>query len=89
MVYREKNEDKDARKCLRYVMTMISREPHQIVGFEATIDKCAVHIQHIVDSAPWAENYCTDEYVGYLDVAICDKLLVSSYIGVFTFDFQV
>lgn len=39
-----------------YLMTMISREPRQIVGFEVQLDKGAVHIQNIVDSAPWAKN---------------------------------
>ena len=51
-----------------YLMTMVSREPRQIVGFEVQLDKSAVHIQSIVDSAPWAREYCTDGYVGYLDV---------------------
>ena len=51
-----------------YVMTMVSRQPRQIVGFEVQRDKSAVHIQNIVDSAPWAKKYCTDGYVGYLDV---------------------
>ena len=47
---------------------MINREPRQIVGFEVQLDKSAVHIQSIVDSAPWAKEYCTDGYLGYLDV---------------------
>ena len=51
-----------------YVMTMISREPRQIVGFAAVCDKSSSHIQKIVDSAPDAEYYFTDGYVGYLDV---------------------
>ena len=51
-----------------YLMTMISREPRQIVGFEVQLDKSAVHIQSIVDDAPWAEKYYTDGYVGYMDV---------------------
>jgi hypothetical protein len=51
-----------------YLMTMTSREPRQIVGFEVQLDKSAVHIQSIVDGAPWAKEYCTDGYMGYLDV---------------------
>ena len=35
-----------------YVMTMISREPRQIVGFSAAADKSPERIQKIVDSAP-------------------------------------
>ena len=56
-----------------YVMTMVSREPRRIVGFEVQQDKSAIHIQNIVDSAPWAKEYCTDGYVGYLDVIFPGK----------------
>jgi IS1 family transposase len=49
-------------------MTMVRRNPRQIMGFEVARDKCAFHIQRIVDEAPQAERYCTDGYVGYLDV---------------------
>ena len=51
-----------------YIMTMVSRNPRQIVGFEVAQDKCAWRIQSMVDNAPEAEKYCTDGYVGYLDV---------------------
>jgi hypothetical protein len=51
-----------------YLMTMICPEPRMIVGFEVAMDKGAVHIQDIVDSAPWAEKYATDGYNGYLNV---------------------
>ena len=56
-----------------YVMTMISRKPRQIVGFEVQSDKSAIHIQNIVDQAPWAQHYCTDGYFGYLDVVFPGK----------------
>ena len=49
-------------------MTMISRIPRQIVGFAVTSDKSSCHIQEIVDCALEADYYCTDGYVGYLDV---------------------
>jgi IS1 family transposase len=49
-------------------MTMISRDPRQIVGFAVAFDKSSERIQGLVDSAPEAETYCTDGYVGYLDV---------------------
>jgi IS1 family transposase len=52
-----------------YVMTMVNREPRQIVGFSAAADKSPGRIQGIVDSAPDAESYCTDGYPGYIDVA--------------------
>ena len=51
-----------------YLMTMVSRKPRQIVGFDVARDKCAMRIQSIVDGGPEAKNYCTDGYVGYLDV---------------------
>jgi len=51
-----------------YLMTMICPEPRRIVGFEVAMDKSAVHVQTIVDSAPEADFYRTDGNVGYLDV---------------------
>ena len=51
-----------------YLMTMVSRSPRQIVGFDVAQDKSAWRIQRIVDGAPEAGKYCTDGYVGYLDV---------------------
>lgn len=51
-----------------YVMTMINREPRQIVGFDVQLDKSSIRLQGIVDSTEYAKNYCTDGYVGYLDV---------------------
>ena len=52
-----------------YLMTMVSRSPRQIVGFDVAQDKRAWRIQRMVDGGPEAERYCTDGYVGYLDVA--------------------
>jgi hypothetical protein len=63
--------ERKAKTAIRenvYVMTMVSREPRQIVGFNVSRDKSAPQIQSIVDNAPWAEKYCTDGYYGYLDV---------------------
>jgi IS1 family transposase len=51
-----------------YLMTMVSREARQIVGFEVARDKCAWRIQRMVDEAPEAQKYCTDGYIGYTDV---------------------
>jgi IS1 family transposase len=56
-----------------YVMTMVSREPRQIVGFDAARDKSPERIQAIVDSAPEAEDYATDGYFGYIDVVYPGK----------------
>lgn len=51
-----------------YVMTMVSRLPRQIVGIDAAYDKSPERIQKIVDNGPEAECYCTDGYLGYVDV---------------------
>ena len=51
-----------------YIMTMVSRLPRQIVGFDVAFDKSPERIQAIVDNAPEAENYCTDGWTGYIDV---------------------
>jgi len=56
-----------------YVMTMVSREPRQIVGFDVAFDKSPGRIQDIVDNAPWAEKYCTDGYLGYVDIVYPGK----------------
>jgi len=52
-----------------YVMTMVSREPRQIVGFDVAKDKSPERLQSIVDSAPEAQAYNTDGYFGYIDLA--------------------
>jgi len=52
-----------------YIMTMVSRLPRQIVGFDAAFDKSPKRIQSIVDNAPESENYCSDGWSGYVDVA--------------------
>ena len=52
-----------------YLMTMVSRSPRQIVGFDLAFDKSPGRIQGIVDNAPAAGNYCTDGWTGYIDVA--------------------
>ena len=49
-------------------MTMVSRSPRQIVGFDVAFDKSPIRIQKIVDNAPWADTYCTDGWTGYMDV---------------------
>lgn len=49
-------------------MTMVSREPRQIVGFDVAFDKSPQRIQAIVDGATPAARYCTDGWGGYIDV---------------------
>ena len=52
-----------------YVITIVSRNPRQIVGFDAAFDKSPERIQKIVDAGPEAKYYCTDGYIGYIDIA--------------------
>ena len=56
-----------------YLIIAVSRNPRQIVGFDVATDKAPERIQRIVDSAPNAENYCTDGYLGYIDVVYPGK----------------
>ena len=54
-------------------MTMVSREPRQIIVFDVAFDKSPERIQNIVDSASEAEYYCTDGYNGYIDIVYPGK----------------
>ena len=56
-----------------YVMTMVSRLPRQIVGLDAAFDKTPERIQKIVDNGPKAKYYCTDGYLGYVDIVYPGK----------------
>ena len=56
-----------------YTITMSSRKPRQIVGFDVDFDKEALRMQGIVDSAPSAKNYFTDGNLTYLDVIFPGK----------------
>lgn len=51
-----------------YLITMVSRNPRIIVGFDVAFDKSPERIQKIVDSSPEADFYYTDGYWGYIDV---------------------
>jgi len=67
----QKAKTKTKENC--YVMTMVRREPRQIVSFEVAMDKSSLRLQGLVDQGPWAENYATDGYFGYLDVIFPGK----------------
>jgi len=56
-----------------YIMTMVSREPRQIVGFDVAYDKSLKRIQSMVDSSPWAKCYYTDGWSGYVGVIYPDQ----------------
>ena len=47
---------------------MVSRLPRQTVGFDAAKDKSPERIQAIADGAPTSKKYCSDGYLGYIDV---------------------
>jgi IS1 family transposase len=51
-----------------YIMTMLSREPRQIVAFDVDNSVKSECIQDMVDNAPQAENYYTDGGQSYLGV---------------------
>ena len=65
--YVERKADTETRENV-YVITMVSREPRQIVGYDVARDKSSRRIQSIINSAPAAYRYHTDGYVVYADV---------------------
>ena len=56
-----------------YLITLVSRDPRQIVGFDIAYDKAPERIQALVDSSPTAEAYATDGYLGYVDIVYPGK----------------
>ena len=60
-----------------YLMTMVSREPRQIVGYDVAYDKSPQRIQRMVDSAPPATKYYTDGYSGYVVMSLCLYVFMS------------
>ena len=56
-----------------YVLTMVSRTPRQIVGFDVAYDKSPERIQAMVDATAPSQHYCTDGYPGYLDIVYPGK----------------
>jgi IS1 family transposase len=51
-----------------YVMTMVSRNPRQLVSYCVSDDKDPLKIEDMVLGSPPAKTYCTDGYNGYLEV---------------------
>ena len=51
-----------------YVIPLVSRTPRQIVSFAVENSKSVKEIQPVVDNAPYAYQYNTDGYHGYMDV---------------------
>jgi hypothetical protein len=54
-------------------MTMMSRIPRQIAGFDVDNSVKSNVLQTIVDSVPAAEKYCTDGCPTYMDVVFGGK----------------
>ena len=51
-----------------YIITMVRRNPRQVVSFTVSENKTSATIQKIVDTSPEAAKYCTDGYNAYMDV---------------------
>lgn len=62
-----------------YVITIVSRSPRQIVGFDVAFDKSPKRIQQIVDNSLEAKYYCTDGYAGYIDIVYPGKHIYNPY----------
>ena len=51
-----------------YITTLVRRNPRQIMGADAAMDRSPARVQRIVDNTPVAQMYCTDGWSGYIDV---------------------
>ena len=52
-----------------YVITLVTRKPRQIVGFDVAYDKSEERIQKIVDSSIKVKHYYSDANPSYQDVS--------------------
>lgn len=68
----ERKERSENRSNI-YIMTMLSRSPRQIVGFNVDKSVNSKALQKVADSAPSAEKYYTDGCLTYLDVVFGGK----------------
>ena len=51
-----------------YVITLVSREKRQIVGYDIAFDKSRERIQKLVDSSLKADHYYSDAYSAYSEI---------------------
>ena len=51
-----------------YVITLVSRDKRQIVGYDIAFDKSRKRIQNLVDSSPKADRYYSDAYPAYSEI---------------------
>ena len=56
------------RKNRIYVMTLVSRDKHQIVGYDISFGKSRERIQGLVDRSAKAQQYYSDAYSAYAEV---------------------
>lgn len=63
-----KHKERTETRENTYIMTMLSRIPRQILGFDVDNHIKTNVLQSIVDSVPAAEKYCTDGFHGYMNV---------------------
>ena len=63
----ERKAESETRENV-YFLTMVSRKPRQIMGFDVALDKSPQRIQSMVDRSLPAQVYYTDGYLGYVDV---------------------
>ena len=57
------------KKNRTYVITLVTRKPRQIVGFDVAYDKSEERIQKIVDSSIKAKHYYSYANPSYQDVS--------------------
>ena len=60
LLYREKNGI--------YVITLVSRDKRQIVGYDIAFDKSRKRIQNLVNSSAKANKYYSDSYPAYSEM---------------------
>ena len=60
VLWREKNRI--------YVITLVSRDKRQILGYDIAFDRSRERIQKLVDNSAKASKYCSDAYSAYAEV---------------------
>ena len=53
------------------MITLVSREKRQIVGYDIAFDKSRERIQQLVDNSPKARHYYSDSYSAYKEIYYC------------------
>ena len=51
-----------------YVITLVSRDKRQIVGYDIAFDRSRERIQRLVDNSPKASKYYSDAYPVYSEI---------------------